>query len=100
MESEPSFLPLDRQSTMFPGHPYGRTLHFGIREHAMGGILNGIKAHGGTRPYCGTCLTFSDYMHRAFAFLKTKMLVGPPPHRCAGTASPETGGTSRPGGAW
>ena len=64
-EGEPSFLPLDRQSKMFPGHPYGRVLHFGIREHAMGAIMNGIKVHGGTRPYGGTFLTFSDYMRPA-----------------------------------
>ncbi|HZA03382.1 MAG TPA: transketolase [Propionibacteriaceae bacterium] len=64
-EGEPSFLPTDRQSKMFPGHPYGRVLHFGIREHAMGAILNGIKAHGGTRPYGATFLTFSDYMRPA-----------------------------------
>ncbi len=61
-EGEPSFLPTDRQSKMFPGHPNGRVLHFGIREHAMGAILNGIKVHGGTRPYGATFLTFSDYM--------------------------------------
>ena len=42
--------------------PYGRTLHFGIREHAMGAILNGITLHGGTRVYGGTFLVFSDYM--------------------------------------
>ncbi|MFP5283305.1 MAG: transketolase [Actinomycetes bacterium] len=65
MEGEPSFLPTDRQSKMFQGGPYGRVLHFGIREHAMGAILNGIKAHGGTRPYGGTFLTFSDYMRGA-----------------------------------
>lgn len=65
MEGEPSFLPTDRQSKMFPGQPYGRVLHFGIREHAMGAILNGIKVHGGTRPYGGTFLTFSDYMRAA-----------------------------------
>ena len=64
-EGEPSFLPTDRQSKMFPGNPYGRVLHFGIREHAMGAILNGIKAHGGTRPYGATFLTFSDYMRPA-----------------------------------
>jgi transketolase len=40
-------------------------LHFGIREHAMGAILNGIKVHGGLRPYGGTFLTFSDYMRGA-----------------------------------
>jgi transketolase len=44
------------------GSPYGRILHFGIREHAMGGILNGIALHGGTRVFGGTFLTFSDYM--------------------------------------
>src|SRR5881628_251248 len=42
--------------------PYGRTLHFGIREHAMGSIMNGITLHGGTRVYGGTFLIFSDYM--------------------------------------
>lgn len=65
MEGEPSFLPTDRQTKAFSGGPYGRTLHFGIREHAMGAILNGIKVHGGTRPYGGTFLTFSDYMRGA-----------------------------------
>jgi transketolase len=50
---------------MFPGNPYGRTLHFGIREHAMGMILNGIALHGLTRPYGGTFLVFSDYMRGA-----------------------------------
>ena len=61
-EGEPSFLPPDRQSKMFPGGPYGRVLHFGIREHGMGAILNGIAVHGGLRPYGGTFLVFSDYM--------------------------------------
>ncbi|MFT4163723.1 MAG: transketolase [Microlunatus sp.] len=65
MDGEPSFLPVDRQSKKFPGNPYGRTLHFGIREHAMGSILNGIAVHGGTRPYGGTFLVFSDYMRGA-----------------------------------
>jgi len=64
-EGEPSFLPTDRQTKAFSGGPYGRVLHFGIREHAMGAILNGIKVHGGTRPYGGTFLTFSDYMRAA-----------------------------------
>jgi transketolase len=44
------------------GSPYGRILHFGIREHAMGAIMNGIAVHGGTRVFGGTFLTFSDYM--------------------------------------
>jgi transketolase len=61
MEGQPSFLPANRQSEMWPGNPYGRTLHFGIREHGMGSILNGI-AFGLTRPYGGTFLQFSDYM--------------------------------------
>jgi len=64
-EGEPSFLPSDRQTKMFPGGPYGRVLHFGIREHAMGAIMNGIKLHGGLRPYGGTFLVFSDYMRPA-----------------------------------
>ena len=64
MEGQPSFLPPNRQSEMWPGNPYGRTLHFGIREHGMGSILNGI-AFGLTRPYGGTFLQFSDYMRGA-----------------------------------
>jgi len=62
MEGEPSFVPADRQTKEWPGGPYGRTLHFGIREHAMGSIMNGITLHGGTRVYGGTFLVFSDYM--------------------------------------
>ncbi len=62
MAGEPSFIPEEHQTEMFPGNRYGRTLHFGIREHAMGGIMNGIVLHGLTRPYGGTFLVFSDYM--------------------------------------
>ena len=62
MEGEPSFVPADRQTKEWTGGPYGRTLHFGIREHAMGSIMNGITLHGGTRVYGGTFLVFSDYM--------------------------------------
>jgi transketolase len=62
MEGQPSFIPADHQTAMWPGNPHGRTLHFGIREHGMGAILNGIALHGGTRPYGGTFLVFSDYM--------------------------------------
>jgi len=62
MEGEPSFVPANRQTKMWVGGPYGRTLHFGIREHAMGSIMNGIVLHGGTRVYGGTFLVFSDYM--------------------------------------
>ncbi len=42
--------------------PAGRNLHYGVREHAMGGIMNGMALHGGVIPYGGTFLTFSDYM--------------------------------------
>jgi transketolase len=62
---EPSFLPPDRQTAQWSGHPYGRTLHFGVREHAMGAIANGIALEGLTRPYVGTFLVFSDYMRPA-----------------------------------
>src|SRR5206468_4783649 len=62
MEGEPSFIPAEHQTKEWPGGPYGRTLHFGIREHAMGAIVNGITLHGGTRVYGGTFLVFSDYM--------------------------------------
>ena len=75
MKGEPSFLPPDRQTAMFPGAWYGRTLHFGIREHAMGGILSGIALHGLTRPYGGTFLVFSDYMRGA---VRLAALMGQP----------------------
>ncbi len=65
MAGEPSFIPSDRQTNEWKGGPYGRTLHFGIREHAMGAILSGIRLHGNTRPYGGTFLQFSDYMRGA-----------------------------------
>ena len=45
-----------------PENPYGRIIHFGIREHAMGAVMNGIALHGGTRIFGGTFLVFSDYM--------------------------------------
>lgn len=65
MKGEPSFIPEEYQTREFPGNRFGRTLHFGIREHGMGSILNGIALHGGTRPYGGTFLVFSDYMRPA-----------------------------------
>ena len=61
-EGQPSFIPPDRSTKEFQGDWYGRVLHFGIREHAMGAVLNGIALHGPTRPYGGTFLVFSDYM--------------------------------------
>jgi transketolase len=64
-EGEPSFFPPERSSKEFTGDWYGRVLHFGIREHAMGSVLNGIALHGLTLPYGGTFLVFSDYMRPA-----------------------------------
>ena len=55
-----------RTGNPLPGaDPYGRTMHFGIREHAMGATMNGIALHGNTRVYGGTFLVFSDYMRPA-----------------------------------
>jgi len=65
MEGADSFGPTSAATKMWNAHPYGRTLHFGIREHAMGAILTGIALHGPTRPYGGTFMTFSDYMRGA-----------------------------------
>jgi len=63
IEGTKSFLPT--HSDMKNVDPYGRLIHFGIREHAMGGILNGIALHGLTKPFGGTFLVFSDYMRGA-----------------------------------
>ncbi len=65
MAGEPSFIPKGKQTRTWKGHPYGRTLHFGVREFGMGAILNGIAADGLTRPYGGTFLVFSDFMRGA-----------------------------------
>ena len=65
MEGVPSFIPASRQTQEWKGGPYGRTLHFGIRENAMGMALNGIALEGLTRAYGGTFLVFSDYMRPA-----------------------------------
>jgi len=63
IEGGNSFLPAT--STMKNADPYGRIIHFGIREHAMGSILNGITLHGLTRSFGGTFAVFSDYMRPA-----------------------------------
>ncbi|KWW97319.1 Transketolase [Carbonactinospora thermoautotrophica] len=60
IEGEPSFVPVE--SGAKNADPYGRNIHFGVREHAMGAALNGIALHGLFRPYGGTFLVFSDYM--------------------------------------
>jgi transketolase len=65
MEGADSFGPTSAATKMWKANPYGRTLHFGVREHAMAAILNGISLHGPTRPYGGTFLQFSDYMRGA-----------------------------------
>ncbi len=66
IEDATSFAPADRSTEMFKADPYaGRVLHFGVREHGMGAVMNGIAAHGDTRVFGGTFLTFSDYMRGA-----------------------------------
>ena len=75
MEGEPSFIPAEHSTDEFTGTPYGRTLHFGIREHAMGAILSGITIGGLTRAYGGTFLQFSDYMRPA---VRLASLMGVP----------------------
>ncbi|MGW2935038.1 transketolase [Streptomyces sp. NPDC001156] len=63
IDKNSSFLPADNP---LPGaNPYGRTIHFGIREHSMAAEMNGITLHGNTRVYGGTFLVFSDYMRNA-----------------------------------
>jgi transketolase len=63
IESGGSFLP--KESLMKNANPFGRIIHFGIREHAMGAILNGAALHGLVKPFAGTFLVFSDYMRGA-----------------------------------
>lgn len=60
-----SFIPAEWSTHEWSGSPYGRVLHFGIREHAMAAIVNGIVLHGPTRAFGGTFLIFSDYMRPA-----------------------------------
>ncbi|MFI9805392.1 transketolase [Streptomyces sp. NPDC052301] len=63
IDKDSSFLP--EGNPLPEANPYGRTIHFGIREHSMGAELNGITLHGNTRVYGGTFLVFSDYMRNA-----------------------------------
>jgi len=72
-----SFGQRDTSTREWTAQPYGRTLHFGVREHAMAAILNGIALHGPTRPYGGTFLVFSDYMRpsvRLAALMRTPVV--------------------------
>jgi len=70
-----SFIPSEHSTAHWKGDPYGRVLHFGIREHAMAAIMNGIALHGGTRVFGGTFLQFSDYMRPA---VRLAALMGAP----------------------
>ncbi|WP_426515208.1 transketolase [Diaminobutyricibacter sp. McL0618] len=65
IEGAASFVPTEHSTHEWTGNPYGRVLHFGIREHAMAAIINGIVLHGPTRAFGGTFLIFSDYMRPA-----------------------------------
>lgn len=65
IEGAKSFVPAKWSTHEWSGDKYGRVLHFGIREHAMAAILNGIVLHGKTRAFGGTFLIFSDYMRPA-----------------------------------
>lgn len=60
-----SFVPAEHSTRSWTGNDYGRVLHFGIREHAMAAIMNGIVLHGKTRVFGGTFLQFADYMRPA-----------------------------------
>ncbi|MEY4310782.1 MAG: hypothetical protein RLZ71_708, partial [Actinomycetota bacterium] len=75
IEGAPSFVPAEWSTHDWKGDKYGRVLHFGIREHAMGSILNGIVLHGNTRAFGGTFLIFSDYMRPA---VRLAALMGVP----------------------
>lgn len=75
IEGASSFIPETHSTHEWTGDRYGRVLHFGIREHAMGAILNGIVLHGNTRPFGGTFLIFSDYMRPA---VRLAALMGAP----------------------
>jgi transketolase len=75
IEGAKSFVPAEWSTHEWSGDKYGRVLHFGIREHAMGAILNGISLHGNTRVFGGTFLIFSDYMRPA---VRLAALMGVP----------------------
>ncbi|XAS69690.1 transketolase [Micrococcaceae bacterium Sec5.7] len=75
IEGSPSFIPASRQTDAWSGNPYGRVLHFGIREHAAASIVNGISLHGRTRAFSGTFLIFSDYQRPA---IRLGALMGVP----------------------
>ncbi|MDQ0094097.1 transketolase [Paeniglutamicibacter psychrophenolicus] len=75
IEGAPSFIPESRSTDSWKGNPYGRVLHFGIREHAAASIVNGITLASPTRAYSGTFLIFSDYQRPA---IRLSALMGIP----------------------
>ncbi len=75
IEGSASFIPVSRSTDAWKGNPYGRVLHFGIREHAAASIVNGIALHGKTRAFSGTFLIFSDYQRPA---IRLGALMGVP----------------------
>ncbi|GAB3540682.1 transketolase [Arthrobacter tecti] len=75
IEGSPSFVPASKQTEAWAGNPYGRVLHFGIREHAAAAIVNGIVMHSSTRAFSGTFLIFSDYQRPA---IRLGALMGVP----------------------
>ncbi len=75
MDGAESFIPTSRQTSTWSGGPYGRTLHFGVREHAAGAIVNGISLGSLLRAYSGTFLIFSDYQRPA---IRIGALMGTP----------------------
>jgi transketolase len=66
---------IDHADSLLPGTPGGRVVHYGVREHAMGSIMNGMTLHGGLQPYAGTFLIFSEYMRPA---IRLAALMGQP----------------------
>ncbi|MHA7177448.1 transketolase [Arthrobacter sp. Sr24] len=75
LEGTGSFVPASKQTETWSGGPYGRVLHFGIREHAAASIVNGIHLSGPTRAFSGTFLIFSDYQRPA---IRLSALMGVP----------------------
>ncbi|WP_243399942.1 transketolase [Arthrobacter glacialis] len=75
IEGSGSFVPASKQTDTWSGGPYGRVLHFGIREHAAASIVNGIHLGGPTRAFSGTFLIFSDYQRPA---IRLSALMGVP----------------------
>ena len=78
----------------------GRTLHFGVREHAMGAVMNGMALHGGIRPYGGTFLVFSDYMRASIRLAALMKLPSSTCSRTTPSASAKTGPRTSRSSTW